>query len=68
MPRICTIHYRTNVQTRPYETEHIELVIELDPEDSPGQTLSRARDWCAKQFGRKGLTEEEQRRAAAVDL
>jgi hypothetical protein len=66
MPRINEIRYRTNVNKGNYESEHVELVIELDPDDNPQETLVRARNWCSGQLGKRKLDEDELRRAAAV--
>lgn len=66
MPKILTIRYRTNKNTGNYESEHLELEIELDPDDNVNHVLTRARSYCAGQLGKRPLTEDELRRAAAV--
>lgn len=66
--RVATLKYRANKNLGNYETEYIELEVELDPEETPGEALRRARLFCAKAFGDAPLSDEEQRRAAALEL
>jgi hypothetical protein len=68
--RVATLRYRANHPRGGdrFEQEHIELEIELDPDETPGEALRRARVFTAKAFGEAPLTDEEQRRAAALEL
>lgn len=64
--RVTELTYRTNRNLGNYETEHVELRIELDLEDHPGQALARARQFCRRAFGQAPLTQEEEARAQAL--
>jgi predicted metalloenzyme YecM len=64
--RVNELHYRTNKNLGNYETEHVELVIELDPDEQPGEALVRARAFCRKALALAPLTPEEEARMKAL--
>jgi hypothetical protein len=64
--RVREVVYRTNVNKGNYETEHIELRIELDPDEQPGEAVARARAFCRRAFGQVPLTAEEEARVRAL--
>lgn len=68
--RVATLKYRANAPRNGdrFQQEHIELEIELDPDETPGEALRRARIFTAKAFGESPLSDEEQRRAAVLVL
>lgn len=66
--RVATLHYRANVNLGNYQTEHIELEVKLEPDETPGEALRRARIFCRKAWGQEPLSDEEQRRAAVLEL
>lgn len=66
--RVATLSYRRNRNLGNYESEHIELQVELEPDETPGEALRRAKLFVAAAFGERPLNEEEQRRAAALEL
>lgn len=68
--RVSTLKYRANAPRNGdrFQQEHIELEIEMDPDETPGEALRRARIFTSKAFGEAPLSDEEQRRAAVLVL
>jgi hypothetical protein len=64
--KVREVVYRTNVNKGNYEMEHIELRIELDPDEQPGEAVARARAFCRRAFGQAPLTAQEQANAQAL--
>ena len=49
--QIKTISYKRTKQTKPYEPEVIELVIDLAPGETPKQVIAKARKIVAEELG-----------------
>ena len=49
--RVSQIKYRRNKALRPYEHEHLELVIELNEGDTVADAVKQARVTVAREFG-----------------
>ena len=48
--QIKTISYKRTKQTKPYEPEVIELVIDLAPGETPKQVIAKARKIVAEEL------------------
>jgi hypothetical protein len=51
--KIKTISYKRTKQTKPYEPEVIELIIDLAPGETPKEVINKARNIVAEEFGEK---------------
>ena len=60
--RVNQISYRAMRQIAPYQTEHIEVQVELDPGESPGEALYRAVHFTRRYWNEEPLVPAEEAR------
>lgn len=66
--RVREIHYSMTRQVRPYEPERLELTVEVDPDEQPGEAVQRARAFCLRFFREETMHPDEVARVNSMGL
>jgi hypothetical protein len=66
--RVNEIRYSMTRQVRQYEPERLEIVVEVDPDEQPGEAVQRARSFCLRFFREQPMLPEEIARMNALGL